>query len=116
MSAAGKGFHFRRLKAAGVPLDRHFRDYTTAELKEADDMAIESGLLQPPTPEELEELEAKVHKKKPRTEPTPIEAPPADPEAADFFGFDLPAENSNRVVRKSLRPDYATGNHSPSSR
>ena len=32
------------------------------------------------------------------------------------FGFDLPAENSNRVVRKSLRPDYATGNHSPSSR
>jgi len=90
MSAAGKGFHFRRLKAAGVPLDRHFRDYTTAELKEADDMAIESGLLQPPTPEELEELEAKVHKKKPRTEPAPIEAPPADPEAAGFFGFDLP--------------------------
>ena len=90
MSAAGKGFHFRRLKAAGVPLDRHFRDYTTAELKEADDMAIESGLLQPPTPEELEELEAKVHKKKPRTEPDPIEAPPADPKAASFYGFVLP--------------------------
>jgi hypothetical protein len=32
------------------------------------------------------------------------------------FGFTLPAENSNRVVRKSLRPDYATGNHEPSSR
>ena len=27
------------------------------------------------------------------------------------FGFSLPEENSNRVVRKSLRPDYATGNH-----
>jgi len=27
------------------------------------------------------------------------------------FGFTLPAENSNRVIRKSLRPDYATGNH-----
>lgn len=31
------------------------------------------------------------------------------------FGFALPAENSNRVIRKSLRPDYATGNHKPSS-
>jgi len=27
------------------------------------------------------------------------------------FGFTLPEKNSNRVVRKSLRPDYATGNH-----
>jgi len=31
------------------------------------------------------------------------------------FGFTLPEENSNRVVRKSLRSDYATGNHGPSS-
>jgi 8-oxo-dGTP pyrophosphatase MutT (NUDIX family) len=31
------------------------------------------------------------------------------------FGFTLPEENSNRVVRKSLRPDYATGKHGPSS-
>ena len=31
------------------------------------------------------------------------------------FGFTLPEINSNRVVRKSLRPDYATGNHGPSS-
>jgi 8-oxo-dGTP pyrophosphatase MutT (NUDIX family) len=31
------------------------------------------------------------------------------------FGFTLPETNSNRVVRKSLRPDYATGNHGPSS-
>lgn len=27
------------------------------------------------------------------------------------FGFTLPEKNSDRVVRKSLRPDYATGNH-----
>lgn len=27
------------------------------------------------------------------------------------FGFTMPAENSNRVIRKSLRSDYATGNH-----
>jgi 8-oxo-dGTP pyrophosphatase MutT (NUDIX family) len=31
------------------------------------------------------------------------------------FGFTLPEKNSNRVVRKSLRPDYATGNHGTSS-
>jgi len=31
------------------------------------------------------------------------------------FGFNLPEESSNRVVRKSLRPDYATGKHGPSS-
>ena len=31
------------------------------------------------------------------------------------FGFSLPAGNSNRVIRKSLRPDYATGNHGPAS-
>lgn len=100
MSAAAKGFHFRRLKAAGVPLTRHFRDYTTAELKEADDMAIQSGLLQEPTAEELAELEAKVHKKKPRDTPAPVPTgvdqvaalqEPTDPEAAGFFGFDVPA-------------------------
>lgn len=32
------------------------------------------------------------------------------------FDFRLPAAISDRVVRKSLRPDYATGNHDPSSR
>lgn len=70
MSAAAKGFYFRRLKGAGVELDRHFRNYTTDELIEADRMAIEAGLLKPPTDEELAELAAKVHKPKPRDEPT----------------------------------------------
>lgn len=31
------------------------------------------------------------------------------------FGFTLPESNSDRVVRKSLRPDYATGNHDATS-
>lgn len=98
MSAAAKGFYFRRLKAAGVPLDRHFRDYTTAELQAADEMAIESGLLAPPTEAELAELAAKVHKKKPREEPAPVDPGPTDgaayvigsgdPAPAGFFGFD----------------------------
>lgn len=97
MSAAEKGFYFRRVKAAGVPLDRHYRDYTTDELKQADAMAIESGLLAPPTEEELAELAAKVHKPKPRQpEPTGVDQVQVlqggtdDPAAAGFFGFDLP--------------------------
>lgn len=98
MSAAAKGFYFRRLKAAGVPLDRHFRDYTTAELQAADEMAIESGLLAPPTEAELAELAAKVHKKKPRDEPAPpVPAPTGDvllegeePAPSGFFGYSEP--------------------------
>lgn len=90
MSAAAKGFYFRRLKEAGVELDRHFREYTTAELKEADELAVSNGLLSAPTETELEELAAKVHKKKPREEPAPAPAAPVDSEAAGFFGFDMP--------------------------
>jgi len=85
MSAAEKGFYFRRVKAAGVQLDRHYREYTTAELKEADELAVESGLLKPPTDEELAELAEKIHKKKPR-DPAPEPTAP-DQEAAGFFGF-----------------------------
>jgi hypothetical protein len=32
------------------------------------------------------------------------------------FDFKLPDKISDRVVRKSLRPDYATGNHDLPSR
>lgn len=103
MSAAAKGFHFRRLKAAGVPLDRHFRDYTTAELKAADDMAIESGLLQQPTAEELAELEAKVHKKKPREQPPPAPEIP-EPAPGSFFGYGLP-EDEAPVAAPVARPE-----------
>jgi len=100
MSSAAKGFYFRRLKDAGVELDRHFRDYTTDELLEADRMAIEAGLLAPPTDEELAELAAKIHKPKTRKEPVATPPPPTpgpepdaetgEPAAAAFFGFDVP--------------------------
>ena len=112
MSAAEKGFYFRRLKGAGVELDRHFREYKTAELIEADKMAIENGLLVPPTAEELTELESRVHKKKPRPEPAP--APPAgEPAPPVFFGFEPPVEmpavtaSENPVVTAAplARPD-----------
>lgn len=88
MSAAEKGFYFRRLKGAGVTLDRHYRTYTTAELVEADTMAVENGLLLAPTEQELAELTERVHKKKPREAPVAQEE--ADPEAAAFFGYSEP--------------------------
>lgn len=86
MSSAEKGFYYHRLKGVGVTLDRHFRDYTTAELVEADNMAIENGLLEPPTPEELAELAARIHKKKPREAPVAQEAPD-EPAPPSFFGL-----------------------------
>jgi hypothetical protein len=103
MSAAEKGFYFRRVKAAGVPLTRHFREYTTAELKEADTMAIESGLLQPPTEEELAELSARVHKKKPRPEPRPAEIP--EPAPGSFFGFEVPEDEPTPAPLPVARPE-----------
>jgi len=112
MSAAEKGFYFRRLKDAGVDLgDKHFRDYTTAELKEADQMAITNGLLQPPTEDELEELNAKIHKKKTKEPslPAPQQEDPGevDPEAAGFFGFtqpDAPAPEPPKQAPAPVRP------------
>lgn len=88
MSAAEKGFYFRRLKGAGVNLDRHYRTYTTAELVEADTLAVENGLLGPPTREELDELSAKIHKKKPRPADPPVA--PGEPAPPGFFGFEEP--------------------------
>lgn len=114
MSAAAKGFYFRRLKGAGVPLDRHFRNYTTDELKEADALAIANGLLQPPTEEELAELAAKVHKPKPRDEPAPTGVDQAaavaasietgEPAPTAFFGFgeDVPPVTPPAPVRPEL--------------
>lgn len=104
MSAAEKGFYFRRVKAAGVTLDRHFREYTTAELKEADSLAVESGLLAPPTEEELTELSAKVHKKKPRSEQTPPAAPD-EPAPSGFFGFEEPAPAPTAAPAPLARPE-----------
>lgn len=113
MSAAEKGFYFRRVKAAGVELDRHYREYTTAELKEADALAVSSGLLAPPTEEELAELTAKVHAPKPRetsvsssvTQQGEIGDPP-DPAAAGFFGFDVPEpEIAPTVAPAPARPE-----------
>lgn len=110
MSAAEKGFYFRRVKSAGIELGRHYREYTTAELKEADAMAIEAGLLAPPTDEELAELSAKVHKKKTRTVPATPPPPGVDPESVDteaagFFGYAIPEPEVPTAPPPSARPE-----------
>lgn len=56
MSQSEKAQYFRELKAAGVQFDKHYREYSTAELKaahtklvEADPArAVEAGLINPP--------------------------------------------------------------------
>ena len=101
MSAAEKGFYYHRLKNAGIEMDRHFRNYTAAELIAADTMAVENGLLAPPTAEELAEVSTRVHKKKPRSEPAP--AAPAEPAPPGFFGFDEPEPVVTAVPL--VRPD-----------
>lgn len=112
MSSAKKGFYYHRLKDAGVVLDRHFREYTAAELIEADRMATEGGLLEPPTAEELAEVENRVHQKKPRAKPAPEQAPapapapaPGDPAPSDFFGFEAPTPEPAVTAVPLARPD-----------
>lgn len=93
MSAAEKGFYYRRVKSTGAEMTKHYREYTTDELKEADARAQELGLIEAPTEQELAELDAKVHAPKAKAPelPTPQAGPEPDPEidadAAAFFGF-----------------------------
>jgi hypothetical protein len=102
MSSAEKGFYFRRLKDAGVVLDRHFRDYKTDELIEADKMAVENGLLQAPTPEELAALDQKIHKPKLRETPPPPVLEVTEPAPGSFFGFPDPAQGHPELARPEL--------------
>lgn len=111
MSAAEKGFYYRRVKSTGAEMERHYREYTTAELKAADAMAVESGLLEPPTEAELAELEAKIHQPKAKSPelPEPQAQPEPDPEldadAASFFGFGQePTAETPSVAPAPARP------------
>jgi len=70
MSAARKGFYFKRLKEAGVPLERHFRDYTLDELIQAHKLAEQEGVVAAPTMEELADLDERAHRAKQRKEAT----------------------------------------------
>jgi hypothetical protein len=83
MSQSEKSAYFQTLKAAGVTFDRHYREYTTTELKAAYD-ALPEELKAPATPLPPQPT--------PRIDPPDQSPPPRaeDPEAAAFFGFDQP--------------------------
>jgi len=90
MSAARKGFYYKRLTAAGVPFDKHFRNYTEAELIEAHAAAVQAGLVEEPTAEELAQLEKQVHAPRPRRK---LEETTVDMDDAET---PLPAPAQNR--------------------
>ncbi len=91
MSAAEKGFYYRRVKSTGAEMTKHYREYTTDELKAADQQAQELGLIEAPTEQELAELDAKVHA--PKAKPPTVDrevSTEGDADAARFFGFEQP--------------------------
>lgn len=69
MSQSEKSAYFQALRAAGVPFDRHYREYTTSELKAAY-VRLTGGELVRQTP--------------PDAPPQPLERPPADAPAPQF--------------------------------
>lgn len=79
MSAARKGFYYKRLKAAGVPLERHFREYKLDELMDAHALAVQEGVLEEPTMAELAELEERAHRAKERKAATEAQRHEPDP-------------------------------------
>lgn len=84
MSQSEKSAYFQALKANGVNFDRHYRQYTTEELKAAYVQLTGGELVhQPPAAAPAPASVAP---------PEPAAAAPADPEAAAFFGFTPPAQ------------------------
>ncbi len=108
MSQTEKAAYFNALKAAGVMFDRHYREYSTAELKAACDKLVENnpalaakvGLINPPPSDD----DGCGGEHSPASNPgcimrpaNPVTPPKtsADPEAAAFFGFDAPSPAPN---------------------
>jgi hypothetical protein len=80
MSQTEKSAYFQALRDAGVDFPKHYREYSTAELKEAHEKLVAAGAaqpLEPPLPKREDVYIAPA-------------APPPDPEAAAFFGFQVP--------------------------
>lgn len=88
MSQTEKAAYYQALKGIGIAFDKPYREYTTAELAEAHQRGVQAGALQPiviPPPKPPAAARA------PQAAPGPIpQEGPADPEAAAFFGFELP--------------------------
>jgi hypothetical protein len=105
MSQSEKSGYFQALKAAGVNFERHYREYTTAELKAAYD-ALPAELKNPPAPAAPPPLPPMPQPQvDPKPEPTVYETPPPDPEAAAFFGFS--ASDDPAAALNELEPEPA---------
>lgn len=91
MSQTEKAEYFRALKAAGITFDKHYREYSTEELKVAYDRLVEGQAEQQSSPPEPDVVpEQPVHH-----EPPPIElddVPTAGEDEPDpaFFGLQHP--------------------------
>lgn len=93
MGQSEKSSYFQALKAAGVPLEKHFRNYTEQELAVAYTRAVEGGLIQPPSSEPQPEV---------LPPPTPIrrEAPVASaPDPNEMAGMRLNTHAPDEVIR-----------------
>ena len=92
MSQTDKGRYYQALKAAGVPFEKHYREYTTEGLREAwlklnDGVDLEPA---PPPPPRITQDE-----------------PQPDP---SFFGFDPPApERTQNIEVRHADPDEMAG-------
>jgi hypothetical protein len=91
MSQSEKSAYFQALKSAGVNFSKHYREYSTAELKQAYDQLAAEGAAPPLQPAPA-----------PTAEPaTPAPGLPGGPgyadeeeaEAAAFFGYQPPVQN-----------------------
>lgn len=106
MSAAVKAFYYGKLRDAGLPFAKHYRDYTTDELKAAFTRAVEEGMCDAPTESELAEVEERVHRPKPRKEPTsaqPDPGPPPLPQLPDPPRANAPAPDEMAGARLNTK-------------
>ena len=95
MSQTEKAAYFKALKAAGVTFDRHYREYSTEELKAAYDKLEQADALPEPPLPPIPQAETTI---------TDVEL---DAEAAQFYG--LPAPDTSRVPRKAADPQEMAG-------
>lgn len=136
MSQSDKSRYFQALKAAGVSFDKHYREYNTETLKAAY-VKLTGSELPPEQPVQPEPAPVAPPEPEPETF-EPLSPPldhqpvggfdpderPVDPEAAAFFGFELPTtprapkdinemagmrQNTNQADDEPIRVDPDTG-------
>lgn len=81
MSQQEKAAYYKALQQAGVPFSKHYREYTTDELKAAYDKLVAAQ------PQGVSPLQNAINQSGP---PAGAPSPAPDAEAAAFFGFPAP--------------------------